>query len=76
MKHLLTSLMLIVATVVTMSGQKLSRYELNVSDFSELKVVDGVNVDYKCNPDSAGMVCFMHSQMLLRQWSLAQLKTV
>lgn len=58
MKHLLTSLMLIVATVVTMSGQKLSRYELNVSDFSELKVVDGVNVDYKCNPDSAGMVVF------------------
>ena len=58
MKHLLTSLMLIVATVVTVSGQKLSRYELNVGDFSELKVVDGVNVDYKCNADSAGKVVF------------------
>lgn len=33
-------------------------YELDVKDFIELKVVDGINVDYKCNPDSAGKAVF------------------
>lgn len=35
-----------------------SHYELNVGDFSELKVADGINVDYRCNPDSNGIVTF------------------
>lgn len=35
-----------------------TKYELSVGDFSELKVSNGVNVDYKCNPDSAGSVVF------------------
>lgn len=33
-------------------------YSLNVRDFTELKVTDGINVDYYCNPDSAGIVTF------------------
>lgn len=32
--------------------------KLDVNDFSELVVVDGVNVDYFCSPDSAGMAIF------------------
>lgn len=35
-----------------------ARYSLNVADFSSLTVVDGVNVIYSCNPDSAGWVVF------------------
>lgn len=35
-----------------------SHYVLNVTDFNALTVVDGVNVDYRCVPDSAGMVVF------------------
>lgn len=35
-----------------------NRYELDVKDFSELKVTDGINVDYRCNPDSAGKAVF------------------
>ncbi len=37
---------------------ELSRYELDVNDFSELKVIEGINVDYVCNPDSAGKAVF------------------
>lgn len=34
------------------------RYEINIAEFSELKVTEGLRVDYKCNPDSAGMAVF------------------
>ncbi|MCC8071907.1 MAG: DUF2807 domain-containing protein [Bacteroidales bacterium] len=45
--------------VMTLGAQSLSRYELDVKEFSELKVTDGVNVDYKCMPDSAGKAVFV-----------------
>lgn len=36
----------------------LVKYELKVAEFHELKVVDGINVVYSCNPDSAGLAVF------------------
>lgn len=39
-------------------AQERTKYEMNVSDFIELKVASGINVDYLCSPDSAGMVVF------------------
>lgn len=36
----------------------LVKYELNVGEFHELKVTDGLNVIYSCNPDSAGLAVF------------------
>ncbi len=33
-------------------------YKLEVKDFNELKVTDGINVVYKCSNDSAGMAFF------------------
>ncbi|MDE6089328.1 MAG: DUF2807 domain-containing protein [Duncaniella sp.] len=36
----------------------LVKYELNVGEFHELKVTDGLNVVYSCNPDSAGLAVF------------------
>lgn len=33
-------------------------YKLDVGDFSELKVTDGVNVEYNCSTDSAGWAFF------------------
>ncbi len=41
-----------------------TRYELDVKDFTELKVTDGINVDYRCNPDSAGKAVFNTSPEL------------
>lgn len=34
------------------------RYVMDVADFTELKVVNGVNVDYVSNPDSVGKAVF------------------
>ncbi|MCM1075803.1 MAG: DUF2807 domain-containing protein [Bacteroides sp.] len=42
----------------SVQGAELVKYELNVSEFHELKVVDGLNVVYSCNPDSAGLAVF------------------
>lgn len=38
------------------------RYSLDIKDFSELKVVDGINVIHHCNPDSAGIVTFVSDE--------------
>lgn len=45
-------------SIVIGNAQSISRYELDIKDFTELMVVDGVNVDYKSNPDSAGKAVF------------------
>jgi hypothetical protein len=49
-------LSIIAATVAT--AAETSRYELDVKDFTELKVIEGLNVDYKFVPDSAGKAVF------------------
>ncbi len=36
----------------------LGRYELRVEEFTHLNVVDGINVEYHCSNDSAGLVTF------------------
>lgn len=58
MKHSYIALMicLVIGSAAHCAG--LSRYELDVNDFSELKVVEGINVDYVCNTDSAGKAVF------------------
>lgn len=45
----------------------ITRYELDVKDFTELRVTDGVNVDYVCNPDSAGKAIFHASPDMASQ---------
>lgn len=57
----LLSTCFVIASVVMASGGGLNRYELDVEDFSQLKVIEGLNVDYKCVPDSAGKAVFTTS---------------
>lgn len=40
------------------AGAQTNTYSINVSDFDEIKVVNGVNVVYKQSADSAGMAVF------------------
>lgn len=47
----------IAVTTLTITAQSRS-YTLDVGDFSELRVRDGINVDYSCSADSAGKVSF------------------
>ena len=48
----------LLAATATASAQQTTRYEVDVTDFNELKVTDGINVDYVCSPDSAGKAVF------------------
>lgn len=53
-------LVAMVATAATAAAQTpvKQHHEINMGDFGELRVVDAINVDYFCNPDSAGYVVF------------------
>lgn len=60
LSRILLALALLTAASAAMRAdeQVISRYELTVGDFTELSVVDGLNVNYKCDPDSAGTIVF------------------
>lgn len=55
MKRLLFSIFGLLTLVVGIAQQN---YTIDVKDFGELKVIDGVNVTWKCSADSAGLVTF------------------
>ncbi len=52
------SFLILLGFVGSLYSANLVKYELNVNEFHELKVVDGINVVYSCNPDSAGKAVF------------------
>ena len=53
------------AVSMTLAGiAQTADYKLNVQNFCELTVVDGINVDYICRPDSAGWAIFSCSPEL------------
>ncbi|MCM1354937.1 MAG: DUF2807 domain-containing protein [Staphylococcus sp.] len=56
MKALLSFLLML--GFVSSHAADLVKYELKVNEFHELKVIDGINVVYSCNPDSAGLAVF------------------
>ena len=57
----LISLALVIATVIAASAQ-VQHFSVNVGNFTRLSLVDDVNVNYRCNADSAGLVVFDASQ--------------
>lgn len=57
MKKTLTLITFSIALACSATAQT-TRYELDLKEFSELKVTDGIAVDYICNPDSAGKAVF------------------
>ena len=57
MKRILISAILIVAMALTM-GAQVTRHEVKVGDFTRLVLLDDINVNYRCNADSAGLVVF------------------
>lgn len=58
-KYLATIACLLAAVVaLTGSAAEIKHYELKVGDFSHLSVEDGINVEYYCSPDSAGIALF------------------
>lgn len=45
----------------TLGAEELTGYDLNVGEFDRLEVIDHINVNYRCNPDSAGRAVFQAS---------------
>ena len=54
----------IASAIICVSASFAAPYALNMKDFTELKVVDGINVIHKCMPDSAGCVTFETSESI------------
>ena len=61
MKRVLISIILIVSVLFSANAQT-KHHVVKVSDFNRLTVIDNINVNYCCNPDSAGLVVFNCSQ--------------
>ncbi len=61
MKRVLISIILIVSVLLSANAQT-KHHVVKVSDFNRLTVIDNINVNYCCNPDSAGLVVFNCSQ--------------
>ena len=47
--------LLLAVTVMLTVGAQVQRHELKVGDFTRLVLVDDINVNYRCNADSAGI---------------------
>lgn len=58
MKRLTLTFLASLMLVISAGAQGVRKYEINVKEFDQLKVIEGVNVDYRQSADSAGMVCF------------------
>ena len=59
--------MLTVSGSFRADSRSLQRYELKVGDFSQLSVVDGINVEYRCSEDSAGLAVFETTKAIADQ---------
>lgn len=58
MKRLTLTILSAALLTIPAFGQGVRKYEINVKEFDQLKVIEGVNVDYRQSADSAGMVSF------------------
>lgn len=58
MKHIYTVILIILTAVNAVNAQQVQRHVVNVGDFTSLRVVNAINVDYKSHPDSAGKAVF------------------
>ena len=53
MKRLLINILMVTFGSLAALGQS-THHEVKVGDFSRLSLIDDINVNYRCNADSAG----------------------
>ena len=58
MRHTILTIIIMLTTIVSASAQAMQRHVISVGPFTELNVKHSVNVDYRNNPDSAGLAVF------------------
>lgn len=61
MKRVWISLFCMVVMTLT-AGAQVSRHQVQVGNFSRLALLDDINVNYRCNADSAGIAVFTCTQ--------------
>lgn len=61
MKRTLISVIVVMIAALTVCAQS-TRHEVKVGNFSRLVLLDDINVNYRCNADSAGLVVFTCEQ--------------
>ena len=61
MKRVWISLICMVVMTLT-AGAQVSRHQVQVGNFSRLALLDDINVNYRCNADSAGIAVFTCTQ--------------
>lgn len=66
-KHLAVLLTTFLTVVAGISAQEVHRYELKVGDFNRLVVDDGINVEYRCSEDSAGLAVYETTRSIADQ---------
>ena len=54
--------LMLMALVATVGLAQVSRHEFKVGNFTQLSLVDNINVNYRCNADSAGLAVITCSQ--------------
>lgn len=64
MKKILFSMLICLPLVAAAKSPAAESFSLDVKEFNELKVVDGINVEYYCDPSQAGKVKFESSREL------------
>lgn len=56
MKHRIICSIACVMAVALMASAQVKRHEIKVGNFTRLNLLDDINVDYRCNADSAGLI--------------------
>lgn len=59
MRKIIAIAAILITGSITAYGASPKRYTINVKDFSELRVVESLKVNYVCNEDSAGFATFI-----------------
>ena len=65
MRRLLISVLLVTVTVLA-AGAQVERHEIKVGNFTRLAMMDDINVNYRCNADSAGLAVLTCSQDIIQ----------
>lgn len=62
MKRRIINSIVLLLTVSLACQAQVTRHEVKVGDFARLSLLDDINVNYRCNADSAGLAVFMCTQ--------------
>lgn len=67
MRNRIFLMMVLLATMFTAKSQEIQDFKVKVGDFTQLTVVDNINVVYECKPDSTGYAKFTAATAMANQ---------